>query len=174
MTLYENPGASPGAFLLPADVGGTEFPQYEGCENDRILCRDFRALARPPGAAVPEVVRRGGEIGVTLSAAHTPATLVVADMFRRGWSAVAGGRALPTRPVLGGLIAVAVPAGITEVRLVYQPFVPRAAVVACAIAWLVALGLVFVDWRRQPPRSDARGADSAPGGSLNGATSTRS
>jgi uncharacterized membrane protein YfhO len=140
--LYENADASPGAVVVDPSVAETDLPVYDGCENERVLCRDFASVADHRRGGAVAVTHRPNEIRVGLESVNTPAMLVVAEMFRRGWSAASATQALTPRSVYGGLIGVPLPAGTTEVRLTYRPLAPRAAALARGIGLLVGIGLI--------------------------------
>lgn len=151
LVLYENRDASPGAVLLAAAPSDRDLPVYEGCGNDRLLCRDMAALADHQQGGPLDVVRASNEIRVALSPTEAPAMLVVAEMFRPGWTATSGDRMLTPRAVYGGLIGVPLPGGAAEVRLVYRPVAPRAAIAVCGLALIAAMALIVR--RVAPPAS---------------------
>lgn len=142
LVLYENRDASAGAVLLAGTAAGRDLPVFEGCDNNRILCRDMAALADYRQHGLPEVTRGVNEIRVAWSSASAPTMLVVVEMFRPGWITTSGDRLLGARPVFGGLIGVPLPIGADEVRLVYRPLAPRAAIVACCLAVIASLALI--------------------------------
>ena len=47
--------------------------------------------------------------------------LLVSEMYRPGWRALAPTRDLPVGELLSGLIGIDVPAGVSEVELRYRP-----------------------------------------------------
>jgi hypothetical protein len=149
LVMYENREASAGAVLLAGTAPARALPVFEGCDNDRILCRDLTALADHHPRGKVDVARGPNQIRVAWSPAEAPAMLVVAEMFRPGWIATSGDRTLTPRSVYGGLIGVPLPIGAIEVRLLYRPVAPRVAVVVCCLGMIAAIALVV---RRVPPR----------------------
>ena len=148
LVLYENREASAGAVLLAGTAPARALPVFEGCDNDRILCRDMTDLADHHQRGPLDVAREPNAIRVAWSPSETPGTLVVAEMFRPGWSATSGDRALTARPVYGGLIGVPLPGGTAEVRLVYRPIAPRAAIVVCCLGMIA--GIALIAWPVRP------------------------
>jgi hypothetical protein len=142
LVLYENRDASAGAVLLDGTAAGRDLPVFEGCNNNRILCRDMAALADYRQHGLLEVTRAANEIRVAWSSAGDPTMLVVVEMFRPGWIATSGDRVLSARPVYGGLIGVPLPIGASEVRLVYRPSAPRAAIVVCCLGMIAGIALI--------------------------------
>jgi hypothetical protein len=137
LSLYENMDAWPGAFLLDEGAADLELPLLAGCENDRLLCRDFSSVAarRQPGRV--DLVRKEGAIDVSMSGPGTSAALlVVTEMFRPEWRASSGGIELSTSSFGGGLLAVHVPPGLGSVNLVYRPW---PIIGATLLAWSVVI-----------------------------------
>jgi hypothetical protein len=149
LSLYENTDAWPGAFLLDEDAAGLELPLLAGCENDRLLCRDFSSVAVRGQPDRVDLVRDEGTIDVSIAGRDTPTVLIVTEMFRPAWRASSGGVELATSSFGGGLLAVHVPAGVSSVNLVYRPwpligatFLAWFAVITClAILGAAAVGV---------------------------------
>ena len=120
LVLYENDDVSTGAILVDADVHTIHAPPLADCPNDRLLCRDLSVMTNLHPAAVA-IVRSEGTIDVTFDRLETPRTLVVAEMFRPGWTAAAANQQPPTFALLDSLLAVHVPTGATSVHLAYRP-----------------------------------------------------
>ena len=120
LLLYENDDAWTGAILVDADVGTVHVPPLAGCPNDRLLCRDLSVVTtlHPAPAAI---VRSEGAIDITFDRVEMPRTLVVAEMFRPGWTATAANQDPSTFAFLDSLLAVRVPAGAASVHLAYRP-----------------------------------------------------
>jgi hypothetical protein len=118
LVLYENDDASTGAILV--DVGTVHVPPLADCPNDRLLCRDLSVMTNLHPAAVA-IVRSEGAIDVTFDRLEMPRTLVVAEMFRPGWTATAANQRPSTFAFLDSLLAVRVPAGAASVHFAYRP-----------------------------------------------------
>ena len=147
LVLYENPDASPGAFLV--DDPGRQLPAlpaYPDCINDRLLCRDLGPLARLRREERVDVTRAGGKIDVRFDHAAGARLLVVVEMFRPEWRASSADGLLATVSLGPGLLGVAVPAGATAVHLSYRATMLTAATILawCVLAGaLVALGVLW-------------------------------
>jgi hypothetical protein len=137
LLLYENTDAGPGGFVMNDGVESVELPMYPDCTHDRLLCRDLTALAHRQRTQTVEIVRHGPRIDVTLGRHPEPGVLVLADMFRPEWAAAVDGRAVDTRSLGPGLLAVGVPAGATSVRLDYRPVT---LIVATMAGWFALVG----------------------------------
>ena len=98
---------------------------------------DPRIVSAVPGHVVLEV-RRGGE---ALLASSVP--------FSAGWSARAGGRALPTLHVDGAFLGVRLPAGVSRVEL---RFLPPGFVAGCGVFGLSLAAFLFLLWTGGKPR----------------------
>jgi hypothetical protein len=169
LSLYENTDAWPGAFLLDENAARLDLPVLSGCENDRLLCRDFSPVAgrRQPGQV--DLVREEGALDVSIEGLDTSALLVVTEMFRPEWRASSGGVELSTSSFAGGLLAVHVPAGLRSVNLVYRPWpligatlLAWCVVIACLVIAAAAAVRVYSERRwaglkSQPRPADARG-----------------
>ena len=151
--LYENADAGPGAFLVEPSFGDRDLPVHDGCGHDRLLCRSFEELAAHASARGVEVERSAGRIRLQWPESREPVVLVVAEMFRPGWTARTGERTVAPRRMYGALLGVPLPAGENRLELAYRPVGPRAATAAALAAFLVSLALVIVP--RQPARPSA-------------------
>ncbi len=136
LVVYENEDAWSGAFVVDADAGAIDAPPFQDCANDRLLCRDLSAVAHlhPIRAAVR---RSEGAIDVSFDRLQKPGVVVVSEMFRPAWTAMAGGDSLPTFAFLQSLLAVRVTAGATSVHLAYRPSLMHIATLA---AWVAIAG----------------------------------
>jgi hypothetical protein len=126
LVLYENDDAWTGAILVDADAGTVHVPPLADCPNDRLLCRDLSVVTKLHPAPAT-IVRTEGAIDVTFDRLERPRTLVVAEMFRPGWTATAANQDPSTFAFLDSLLAVRVPAGAASVHLAYRPGVMYAA-----------------------------------------------
>jgi hypothetical protein len=143
LVLYENDDAWTGAILMDADAATVQVPVLADCPNDYLLCRDLSVVVnRKPAAAA--IVRSEGAIDVTFDRLGTPRTLVIAEMFRPGWTASAADQPPSTFAFLDSLLAVHVPAGAASVHLAYRPRSMIAASVGALAA--IAGSLLAVIW----------------------------
>jgi len=133
LVLYENDDAWTGAIVVDADVGTVHVPPLADCPNDRLLCRDLSVVTNLHPAAVA-IVRSEGAIDVTFDRLEMPRTLVVAEMFRPGWTARAADQHPSTFAFLDSLLAVRVPAGAASVHLAYRPGLMYAATLGAVAA----------------------------------------
>jgi hypothetical protein len=162
--LYENSDPWPDAFVINEGPEPIDLAARDGCDNQRLLCRDFSPLVRRRSSDDLQVTNRDGRIDIQLSSrADAPRLLVVSQMFRPDWVATADGLRLVPLSVFGGLLGVRVPPGITSVRLRYWPV---AVVRATALAWCVLLGgvsllVIFRGTARGEPARPPRAADPA-------------
>jgi hypothetical protein len=148
LVLYENEDAWSGAFVVDPDIDALHAPPFPNCANDRLLCRDLSEVAHlhPFRAAVH---KSEGAIDVSFDRLEKPGVLVVSEMFRPAWTAMAGGESLPTFPFLKSLLAVRVPAGATSVHLAYRPTLMYAATLAAWVAIAGSLVAVVGFFRRR-------------------------
>ncbi|MFH0907247.1 MAG: hypothetical protein V1929_00590 [bacterium] len=101
-----------------------------GTNGEIVLARvegvvEARLIAAEPGRRPPHVTdvwrQQPGRIRINI-APGSAARLEVSESFSRGWTARSQlGRPLVVSPVNGAFIGVDVPAGITQVRLEYEP-----------------------------------------------------
>ena len=140
LVLHENHDAWPGAFLMPSSFGDEELPILPACPHDRLLCRDLSPIATHRDPRPVTIVREKNTIHARWHPTSEPRILVVTEMFRPAWRAYTQDRAVPTRPMYGGLVGLPLPAGVGEVRLEYRStLMLMATVVSCAA---LAAGLV--------------------------------
>ena len=111
---------------------------------------------RPPGSAEAATIVRFGpsriEIGTTAAKA---ALLVVAEAWYPGWHAFVNGREVPCLRANAWMRAVVVPAGSTDVVLVF-----RSTYLALG-AWITAASLLLAGAVLARPRGSARAAERA-------------
>ena len=74
--------------------------------------------------------------------APVPAWLVLSDSYYPGWQATLDGVAVPIHRANFLVRAVRAPAGRHQVVFSYRPPLLRAGMIASALAWLLAAGLV--------------------------------
>lgn len=156
LVLYENSDASQGGIIVDASPAALlPMPTYPECAHDRLLCRDLTPLAQVRRRDRVEVARRGGRIDVGVDRADQPRLLVLAEMFRPDWRAIADGEALRTHSVGSGLLGVTIPPGATTVRAEYRPTSLFAATV---LSWTVlAAGcLALARWWKLSRRASAQ------------------
>ena len=138
LVLYENDDAWTGAILVGANAETTHVPLLADCPNDRLLCHDLSSVSNPQPTAVA-IVRSEGAIDVNFDPLEAPRTLVIAEMFRPGWTASAAGQHPSTFAFLGSLLAVRVPAGAASVHLAYRPRFMYAATLGALVAIAASL-----------------------------------
>jgi hypothetical protein len=143
LVLYDNANAWRPAFLIDPSLAAGEIPVQQGCENDRVLCRDFSVVVAHRDSTPVELVRNGNDIRITRHQAAAPAVLVVSEMFRPGWVATAEDRQLSPRPMFGGLLGISLPAGVDKVRLIYRPTSLLAATALSLASVMAAVVLMF-------------------------------
>ena len=142
LVLYENDDASTGAILVDADVDNVHAPTLPDCPNDRLLCRDLSVVTNLHPAVVA-IVRSEGAIDVTFDRLETSRTLVIAEMFRPGWTATTANQQPSTFAFLDSLLAVRVPAGAASVHFAYRPGLMYAATLG-ALATIAASLLAVI------------------------------
>ncbi len=119
--LLGNEGVWGQASVLTTEARTVALPKRPGCPNDRALCRDFSALG-PLRRSPAEVVRSShGAYEVRLPPSQEAQLLFLPVLHRPEWQATSGGRRLPVEKVAGAFLGVSVPAGATDVELVYAP-----------------------------------------------------
>jgi hypothetical protein len=156
LVLYENDDAWSGAVMFDAEGATVHAPPLADCPNDRLLCRDLSVVANLQPAAVA-IVRAEGFIDVTFTRLDKPRTLVVAEMFRPGWTATTADQRLSTFAFFDSLLAVRVPAGATAVHFAYRSPLMYAATLG---AWAAIIGSLFAAIRLSASRKwrlDRRG-----------------
>jgi hypothetical protein len=143
LTLYENPDAAPGAFLVDAAAEWIPRMRFPGCENDRLLCTDLTRLGERRLDEYVTVIMSNGTADVSWPAADQPRLLVVSQMFRPDWKASSAGRRLQVVPIAGALLGVRVPPGVSAVQLRYRPL-PLMIAYAIACSTIAAAFLVLI------------------------------
>jgi hypothetical protein len=134
LVLFENPSVSGAAFVDPA-LRQVRLPRLEGCVHDRLLCADFAPVAALRSTSAVRLDRQGGRIRVAFEPAAGPRLLLVGEMYRDGWHTDEG---LAVEPLLGALVGVDVPAGMSAVTLRFRPPL-RAALTGAS--WLTMIGV---------------------------------
>ena len=133
--LYENADASPGAFVVREAGPPIALSPYPGCLHDRLLCKDFAPLASVLRQDRVDVSRGGSSIEIDLDPLDAPRIIVVAEMYRPGWTAArSDGGALETFSFGPGLLGVRLPPSVPFIRLSYEAPV---VIGASLVAWLV-------------------------------------
>jgi hypothetical protein len=122
LRLLRNPDAWPGAAFVEESALHATPAELPACTIGGVLCLDLTPLTAAAHDTGVRVQRIHGAIDFQFSnEAVTPRWLLVAEMHRPAWTARAGDAELPVFRVLGGLIAVRVPAGVGAVSLRYRP-----------------------------------------------------
>ncbi|HCB34277.1 MAG TPA: hypothetical protein DEP69_03705, partial [Acidimicrobiaceae bacterium] len=127
---------------------------------DIVVLTDQAPHANPATAATGRVVAVADtidEMSVVVES-DGPGYLVVADAMQHGWNATVDGVAAPVLAADHAVVAVPVPAGRSEVRLVYDPPGLATGTAVTAASAVVVLGLAVVPpaYRRRQRRQ--RGA----------------
>jgi hypothetical protein len=143
LELWRNPRAWSGARFMPASVFEQSLPLLPGCGHARLFCRDLTPLVSLADQADPTVIDGGSEMVIEFPQADRPRTLLVAQMYRDGWIASAGGRQVPLTPAFGALTRVDVPADVTAVALRYRP-AGRVALFALSGTTALAAGILLL------------------------------
>ncbi|WP_053207159.1 YfhO family protein [Jiangella muralis] len=119
-----------------------------GC-LDRTALSDAVAGLRAGAPTSIDVTGHG--VAATLPPSSTPSTVVLGVIRSPGWRCSAGDGPATTPTTAGGLIALPVPAGVTDVSCEYRPRGLRMglAVGAAALAVVAALGVVGLVQRRR-------------------------
>jgi hypothetical protein len=122
LILLHNPAAWPKANLYRPSAASLRLEPRSGCEAEGLLCKDLGPLADARLAAEVRYSGRDGRLLLSFEPAAEERLLVLARLYRPEWKAGSeSGERLEALRVAGALLAVRVPAGISEVRLVYRP-----------------------------------------------------
>jgi hypothetical protein len=122
------------------EVRESDFPR-QSC----VTRRDARVREAPVDPGVARIVAEGA--GWLTVEAEGPGWLVTTRPWYPGWTAQAGGRALPVEPVDGALVGVALPAGRQTVAISYRP---SGLVLGLFVSGLAALILATLWWLGRP------------------------
>ncbi|MCC6315639.1 MAG: YfhO family protein, partial [Thermomicrobiales bacterium] len=157
--ILERPSAFPFAWIVH-DLQQAADPSAAIAALAALDLRQTAVLEEPPpavsaggsGAAAvltwePELIRLRVE-------ADAPGLLVVSQAYEPGWRATVNGAAARVLPVDGALQGVAIPAGVSEVELRYQPWTLSAGLaisLGSATLLLVALAAAMARSRRERP-----------------------
>lgn len=149
--LYENEDAWPIAVALQPSALGIDPTVRIGCGHDRLLCRDFTEVLslRKEGIIQDVLLKTGGDIKINLTPSPMEELLLISQAFKADWRAVDGqGNILPIFEILGGMIGVRVPIGVSSVSFNYYPQI-RVLAVSIAVALLLGGGIIgtLVLWR---------------------------
>lgn len=146
--LYRNPDAMPMANVLNAATFGRH--DYEKDQNKDLLHRDFSKIAANVRQGIvlkADRITNGFE--VALAPQQDQCVLFINSYYLPSWTAtgeIAGETIrLSVRSALGSLIAVELPAGTSEVRLEYRPWIRM---ILAGISWvtLICCFMVCVIW----------------------------
>ena len=145
LVLYENDHAWPPAFLTRS-IDAAALPLVAGCPNDRLLCRDWAAVAASRDVTPVRFERARDRIRVNWTPAPHPRFLVLSEMFRPEWKARVGNMRVETRAAYGALIGLPVPAGATDAVLEYAAPAGNASRLIAYAALVASVSLI--GWRR--------------------------
>jgi hypothetical protein len=126
--------------------------------RDRIIVEapDRPVAEGAPGSGSARIVRDDPEhieIEATVDGPG-PAYLFLADTFDPGWTATVDGDPAPIRPAYIAFRAVAVEPGTHRVVFRYEPVGFRAGLVVSGAGALLAVALMFLRGRGEPPRPE--------------------
>ena len=162
--IYERMGALPRIRWAPDAIIEPDADRRLELLADRRLPASTVVLSDPgpeasgEGAEVHVVEDSGDSIRAKVTA-DGDGYLVVADAIQRGWRAEVDGEATKLRAADHGVVAVAVPSGRHDVRLVYAPPGQRTGVWIAVASALVLAGLASTAVRRraQSPATSSNG-----------------
>lgn len=163
--LFENQHVLPRAFI-PKSVflSGEPFVSYG---QDFRTARDYgeRSWIVDPGAAPHEEQNGSGSLNIRKRGMGTlligarldsDAWVVVSEMAWKGWRAYIDGKPTKLRSANGMLLAMLLPSGQHEVRLVYLPrsfVVGRAISAGTLVVIAISAGIALIRRRRKAPES---------------------
>jgi Bacterial membrane protein YfhO len=154
-TIYERTGALPRIRWAADALVESDPARRVGLVADPTVPASTVVLSKPgPEAsgerADVEVTEDSGESIRATVEAEGDGYLVVADALQRGWRAEVDGETAELRDADHAVVAVAVPSGVHEVRLVYAPPGQRIGVWIAVGSALVLVGLALTAVRRRP------------------------
>ena len=98
-------------------------------------------------ATISEIVDTYDELAITIFS-EDPGYLVVADALQDGWIAFVDGEPAPLINADHAVVAVPIPAGVSNVALLYSPPGLRAGVAVSVLSTLLTLTLGFITFQR--------------------------
>jgi hypothetical protein len=142
--VYEYREARPRAVLVDRqEIGGGETPG-----DGEVRLDEVKLNAASAAGAVEWLERGNSALRLRVKAAR-PGLLVLREIWDAGWRARVSGAGRPILRVNGLLRGIEIPAGTSEVQLVYRPRL-AGALLALAAAALLCAGVGAVVMRRRP------------------------
>jgi len=169
VAIFENKSVLPRAFAVPAsgvEVIQGRKDQLEGLRNRSfdpersvILSAPLR-LAGTSGEPVSplfksEVELTNGQMNELAfhAQASEPAVLVLSQTYYPGWKATVDGQEVPVFPANLALTGIPLPAGVHNVRFVFQPLSFKVGAALTLVSVMIAVGLVAAGFISSAPRS---------------------
>ena len=146
--LFENPGAWPEAFAVPA-LPTARVPRKAGCEHDRFYCADFSRYSIERLDTPVRIERHADGMTLTLPESGHPQHVVVTQWYQPGWH-VSGGAEVGA--AIEQLVGITLPPGQRTVTLTYFPVV-RGSLFLFGVAVEAAVAAVCVWLARRRVRS---------------------
>lgn len=158
--VLENPSALPRAWIVHEVQEMDKVDQASAIAAGAIdptttALLDTNALPEPaaPVSGVEETVTittyQSDEVHLTATASAS-GLVIVSDVYARGWSATVNGKSVPLYDADGGLRAIPVDAGISEIVMTYDPGSLRYGFLL-SIATMAGIAIMLVIFRRRRP-----------------------
>ncbi len=169
VAIFENKSVLPRAFAVPAS--GVEVIQGRKDQLERLRNRSFDPersvilsaplrLAGTSGEPVSplfksEVELTNGQMNELAfhAQASEPAVLVLSQTYYPGWKATVDGQEVPVFPANLALTGIPLPAGVHNVRFVFQPLSFKVGAALTLVSVMIAVGLVAAGFISSAPRS---------------------
>lgn len=158
LAVYRNTTALPRAWLvheatLAADneaaLAATQAEEFDPAQQVVLVSDTLPPTGDAGGVAAPVTTQRQGSRALTLDVnAAAPGVLVVSEMWYPGWQATVNGAPAEVMQANGGLQAVAVPAGQSQVVLSFHPAPWRWGLIAAAVGVALVVLLLVLERRR--------------------------
>lgn len=119
--LLQNQTAWQRAWLMQHTAQDLTLHRWKDCDKPGLLCADVRALAAMRLPEAVEFSSDNGRMHVRFPSANNERILAFSMLHRADWHAYTGPQALDVFKLADALLAVHIPAGISEVTLEYRP-----------------------------------------------------
>ena len=143
INLYINNEAWPDAVVMNDNASEIQLDRINPCENDRLLCADFSDVKslRLESPKI-KVSRKHGSIYLTKDPSSEEELIMVTEYYRDGWKAFGlesdkTKKALTVLPVSEQFVGIRIPAGTTEIKLIFQP------ATRIVLEWVSWLGIMI-------------------------------
>ncbi len=169
VAIFENKSVLPRAFAVPAsgvEVIQGRKDQLEGLRNRSfdpersvILSAPLRLAGTSGEPASPlfksQVELTNGQMNELAfhAQASEPAVLVLSQTYYPGWKATVDGQEVPVFPANLALTGIPLPAGVHNVRFVFQPLSFKVGAALTLVSVMIAVGLVAAGFISSAPRS---------------------